>query len=86
MNRFERIFRPVHTGSLRGVVIMWIRMTLGIGILVLPSFVMTYGAITGIFMILIASIVNYITYVLIFNASYFTGKKSYPDLIKKLLG
>lgn len=57
-------------------------MTLGIGILVLPSFVMTYGAVTGVFMILLAAIINYITYVLIFNASYFTGKKSYPDLIK----
>ena len=60
---------------------MWVRMTLGIGILVLPDFVKTYGALMGILMIFLAAIINYITYVLIFNASYFTGKKSYPDLI-----
>lgn len=65
---------------------MWIRMTLGIGILTLPVFVKVYGAFTGLFIILFSSVINYITYVFIFRASYFTGQLNYPDLIQHLLG
>lgn len=65
---------------------MWIRMTLGIGILTLPKYVMGYGAITGVILIILSALINYWAYVLIFNATFYTGKKSYPLLIKELLG
>ena len=66
---------------MRGVILMWIRMTLGIGILTLPKYVMGYGAVTGVILIIISALINYWAYVLIFNATFFTGKKSYPLLI-----
>lgn len=82
----DRIFRKMDSGSLRGVVIMWIRMTLGIGILTLPFYVKQYGAITGVVMIALAAIVNFFAYTCIFDGSYLTQKKNYPDLIEALLG
>ena len=83
---FNRNFRGMKTGSLRGVIIMWIRMTLGIGILTLPFYIKQYGGLTGIFALLLAASANYLAYSFIFEASFFTGKKNYPDLIEALLG
>ncbi len=65
---------------------MWIRMTLGIGILTLPSYVKVYGAYPGLALIILSAIINYLTYSFIFSASFVTGKKTYPELIKDLLG
>lgn len=59
---------------MRGVILMWIRMTLGIGILTLPYFVKVYGAVLGLLIIILSAILNYITYVFIFEASYYSGK------------
>jgi len=77
----QRVFRKMETGSMRGVVIMWIRMTLGIGILTLPNYVKEYGLVTGVSFIVVSAIINYLTYNFIFTASFETGKKTYPDLI-----
>ena len=71
---------------MRGVILMWIRMTLGIGILTLPKYVMVYGAATGVLLIILSAFINYLAYRLIFNATFYTGKKSYPLLIRELLG
>lgn len=81
-----RIFRKMESGSLRGVIMMWIRMTLGIGILTLPFYVKNYGAIVGVIVIAICAIINFLAYKFIFEASDFTQKKNYPDLINELLG
>lgn len=82
----QRLFRKMDSGSLRGVIIMWIRMTLGIGILTLPFYVKQYGAAYGVAVIALASIVNFFAYRFIFEASDVTQKKNYPDLIEALLG
>ncbi len=74
------------TGSLRGVIIMWVRMTLGIGILTLPNYLKPYGLITGGILIILSGIINYLTYNFIFIASFETGKNTYSGLIKDLLG
>ena len=74
------------TGSLRGVILMWIRMTMGVGILTLPCYFKTYGANTGLIILLIAAIINYYTYIFILEASYYTGKSDFSDLIETLLG
>lgn len=39
MNFLQRIFRPIKRGSLRGVIIFWVRMTMGVGILTLPKLI-----------------------------------------------
>ena len=36
-NLLKRIFRKIKKGSLRYVVLLWIRMTVGVGILTLPK-------------------------------------------------
>ena len=82
----DRLFRKVSTGSLRGVVLMWIRMTLGIGLLTLPFYLKQYGAFTGIIVIIICALVNLQSYYYIFEAVFYSGKKNYPDLIKSVLG
>jgi len=56
---------------------MWIRMTLGIGILTLPKYVKTYGLVIGVFLIIVCSVINYLTYKFIFHASHLTGEKTY---------
>ena len=53
---------------------MWIRMTLGIGILTLPNYVKKYGALSGIGLLILSAIINYLTYTFIFTASFVTGK------------
>ena len=83
---YRRLFRVMDTGSLRGVIVMWIRMTLGIGILTLPYYVKQYGGVIGVAIIVIAALVNFMAYVFIFDAAFTTNKKNYPDLIKELLG
>ena len=83
---FDRTFRRMDSGSLRGVIIMWIRMTLGIGILTLPYYVKQFGAVTGVAVIAIAALLNIFTYRFIFEASFYTDKKNYSDLIEELLG
>lgn len=60
---------------MRGVIIMWVRMTMGIGILTLPKYVMIYGAITGVILILLSALINYWSYVTILKGTYYTGKK-----------
>lgn len=54
---------------------MWVRMTLGIGILTLPKYVMVYGAIIGILLIFLSALINYFAYVTILRGTYYTGKK-----------
>lgn len=86
LNFFNRVFRGIDTGSMRGVVLMWIRMTLGIGILTLPYFVKVFGANLGLLIIIFSAILNYLTYTYIFEASYYTGKQNFFELIETLLG
>lgn len=61
-------------GSLRGVVLLWVRMTLGIGILTLPYFFKIFGANLAVIILISAAYINYLTSVFILEASYFTGK------------
>ena len=65
---------------------MWVRMTMGIGILTLPKYVMVYGALLGVMLIVLSALINYWAYVTILRSTYFTGKKKYSCLIEDLLG
>lgn len=65
---------------------MWIRMTMGIGILTLPYFFKIYGANMGLIILLVAALINYYAYIFILEASYYTGKSNFSELIETLLG
>ena len=64
-------------GSLRGVVIMWVRMTLGVGMLLLPFYFKIFGVMGGILAVLISMAVNYWMYILIFEAAIHTDGKNF---------
>ena len=60
---------------------MWIRMSLGIGILMLPYYTSKFGILIGILLITIGVFLNYLSYVAIFEASYYTEKFNYFEII-----
>ena len=73
-------------GSLRNIVIMWIRMSLGIGILMISYYTKTFGLIPGIFLITVGVFLNYASYKYIFEAAFYTKKFNYFEIIENLLG
>lgn len=73
-------------GSLRNVVLMWIRMSLGIGILMLPSYTKKFGILFGVLFITLGALLNYASYKYIFEAAFYTEKFNYFEIIKTLLG
>lgn len=81
-----RIFRRFEEGSLRGVVLTWMRMTMGIGILVLPNYFKEYGVIYGALLLVLAGLLNLLFVHFIFEASTYTGSTTYKELVEKLLG
>lgn len=83
---WDRNFRPMEKGSLRGVVIMWIRMTLGVGVLTLPQYISGYGYVYGVLAIIAAGLLNLHSFRNIFHVSASTGEKDYLNLIEKTLG
>lgn len=86
MNFHNRIFRKMGQGSLRGSIITWLRMTMGIGIFAIPYFMIKLGGLVGVFFIFLTGIVNYKTFLYIFQASEFTQINNYPDIVGELLG
>lgn len=75
---FARIFHPMKEGSLRGVTIMFIRMTLGVGILTLPYYMKMYGGLLGTFILIFAALVNYWTYAILTEIG---NETKVPDMI-----
>ena len=65
---------------------MWIRMTLGCGLLVIPYYMTYYGLIPGLFALIFAAFLNYITFRFIFEASDELKCDSFEGLIKQLVG
>lgn len=83
---FKRNFRKIGKGSLRGTIITWVRISMGIGGFAVPFYVKEMGALIGFIIIVIAAIINYNTFMFIFESSQYTGINTYPDIVKKLLG
>lgn len=65
---------------------MWIRMSLGIGILILPYYTWFVGLIPAFVFIVLGAFINYKTYQFIFEAAYYTKIFNYFDLVENLLG
>lgn len=81
----KRIFRKMEKGSLRFVVISWIRFSLGMGVLSLPFFCSQLGLLGGIVAIIIAAFMFYYSSKGVLLSSIEFGQDNYPDLIKENL-
>lgn len=86
LSGLRRVFRPMKDGSLRRVVLMWLRMSMGFGMLTLPFYSKQFGGATVCLLILIASFLNFKAFNFIFDASYHLEDHNYSNLIEKLLG
>ena len=75
---FVRVFHPMKEGSLRGVVIMFIRMTLGVGVLTLPYYMKQFGGLLGVGILFLAAAVNYWTYAILTDLG---NQTDIPDLL-----
>ena len=82
---FSRVFRPIEKGSLRGVVVYWVRMTMGVGILTLPKLIEQVGYVIGALFLLLGCIICYFSYKSIFFASDTTKIDNYAGLVEELL-
>lgn len=61
-------------------------MSLGIGVLMLPFYTSKFGILIGVTLITIGAFLNYLSYVAIFEASFYTEKFNYFEIITSLLG
>lgn len=75
----------MEVGSLRGVVIVWIRMTMGVGILTIPKLIKEIGIIPGIIFLILGCLICYFSYSSIFFACVKTQIKGYAELVNHLL-
>lgn len=82
---FERNFSSLKGGSLRAVVIYWVRMTMGIGVMALPYYMRELGVLTGVVVIFLAGIMSYFSFKYIFFAQYHTGKKDIVEITRKFI-
>lgn len=82
---FKRNFAPLKGGSLRAVVLYWVRMTTGIGVMALPFYMMELGLVICSVTILLAATLSYFSFKYIFNAQYYTGKKDIVNIAKEFL-
>jgi len=82
----NRIFRGIQKGSLRGVVIIFIRLCLGAGIFTLPFYVQSYGYVLGGVLIFLAGVLNLFSYYDIIEAADESKSANYFELIKEYLG
>ena len=81
----KRLFSKMPPGSLRAVVINFIRMTTGIGIMVLPFYVAQFGLIMGGVFLVLAGLTTYSAFIFSFEASHFTKQRKLVDIVKQLL-
>ena len=86
MNFFSRNFRALQFGSMRGVIVMFLRLTLGAGVFTLPFYVSKFGYIVGPILILLAGYVSMQSFFEIAEASEDSGKNNYFELIEHYLG
>ena len=85
-NFLYRVFRRFEKGSLRGSVISFMRMSMGIGIFLLPYCIADCGALFGGILLVIAAFVNYLCFTAIYDVSEETRAISLQGLVQKLMG
>jgi amino acid permease len=81
-NKLQKFFHSMHEGSLRKIVLLMVRMTVGVGILTLPSYLKNFGGVLGIFVLSLAAFISYLVYSFIVDVSNETGIYDYVLLTK----
>jgi amino acid permease len=84
-NFFKRNFGSLQGGSLRAVVMYWVRMTMGIGVMALPFYISQMGVLTGSIIVTLAAVMSYFSFKYIFTAQILTGKKDLVQIAGKFL-
>ena len=82
-NRFRKLFHSMHEGSLRKIVLLMVRMTVGVGILTLPCYVKEFGGVVGILFLCLAAFISYNVYSFLIDVSNETGIYDYVLLSKR---
>ena len=82
-NRFKKLFHSMHEGSLRKIVLLMVRMTVGVGILTLPCYVKVFGGLMGFVMLTLSALLSYFVYSFIIDVSNETGIYDYVLLTKR---
>lgn len=81
---FERNIQGFEKGSMRVVVITWVRMTMGIGVMTLPYYFSQLGIVLGNIMLFFAAILCYLSYRFVFAASTEHNLKDYKEMVAAL--
>lgn len=82
---FKRNFGSLKGGSLRAVVIYWVRMTTGIGVMALPYYIAQLGLLMGSLILILAGTMCYFSFKYIFVAQILTGKKDLVQIARKFI-
>ena len=81
LNCFSKCFRKLDRGSLRAVVLLWIRMTMGVGILTLPALMQVFGMVGGIVCLFLGFCMCLFSYRFIFEAALTTEITDYSEIV-----
>lgn len=82
---WHNITRPLSPGSLRAVILLWMRMTMGVGVLTLPYYMSQFGILFGCLILLMCSLLTYFSCKFIFEATDVSNVTDYITLIEKML-
>ena len=81
----KKIFEGLQKGSLSSAVILWVRMTMGIGVMTLPYYISYFGVLSGSIALLIGGLFSLMSFSFIFEACDVSGETNYKDLIDQML-
>lgn len=82
--KLRKLFHSMREGSLRRNVLLMIRMTVGVGILTLPVYLMELGGLMGILFLMLAAFFSYTFYSFLVDVSNETGIYDFVLLINTL--
>lgn len=81
-----RNFRRIDSGSLRGIVLFWIKLAMGSGSFMFPYFFMQFGIMGGVTLTFIVATLNYFCCNFVFEANAESRTQTYTELVEHWLG
>ena len=81
----HRLFRGFAKGSMRAVVMLWIRMTMGIGIMTTPFFISGFGLLGGFIALALGATLCFLSFGFIYETAIKTNKKDIAELVNYAL-
>lgn len=82
-NAFVRMFHSMNEGSLRGVALLFVRLTFGVGILTLPFYMKQFGCLFGVLVLFLTGYVNYLMYSFLAEVGNEDGAQDFLVLVKR---